>query len=166
MHKIIRRSIEVFFGQISNVICRQHDFTIQNLSNLLKTIRKGFAETCRYNKLQPKNSRMSLNCLVVEFVRELFYGFIIFLSSTKFGSWFSAYTSRKLNWRKTTLMRVPIFCIASCILWRYLTNKNYSFNNCLKFTNSKLENLHESSLTPVKFFMLPSSTVVTHGVDI
>ena len=124
MHKIIRRSIEVFFGQINNVLGRQQDFTILNLSNLLKTLRKGFAETCKYNKLQPKNSRMTTNELAIEFVRELMNGFVIFLSNTKFGNWVLAYTWKKLIFTKTRLIKVATLGVAYYIVWRYWTKQN------------------------------------------
>ena len=124
MHKIIRRSIEVFFGQINNVLGRQQDFTISNLSNLLKTLRKGFAETCKYNKLQPKNSRMTTNELAIEFVRELMNGFVIFLSNTKFGNWVLGYTWKKLIFTKIRLIKIATLGVAYYIVWRYWTKQN------------------------------------------
>ena len=126
MKKIIYSGISLLFGQIRNVLGRQQDFTPTNATHLLLTLQEVFATIRRQNNLQPKESRMSVLSMVIEFVRVLFHKFVEFLKTTELGKWVVWFLWKKYRFTTGNLIKGAALGAALYFCWKYWDKNNGS----------------------------------------
>ena len=124
MKKIIYSGISLLFGQIRNVLGRQQDFTPTNATHLLLTLQEVFATIRRQNNLQPKESRMSVLSMVLEFVRVLWHKFVEFLKTTELGKWVVRFLWRRYRFTTGNLIKGAALGAALYFCWKYWDKNN------------------------------------------